>query len=201
MHFVHANAAGSQYAVLGIFIQSKPTTNSSRNHGKKRNTKRQATSTDTDTLFEWETYLETTEDLNRTNATTTMSLQLAALFGDNLAMYYRYSGSLTVPPCTENVIWTVFEKPIVFSDDELVGFRKYLYRETLREPQPLYGRPVYRNYLNVTTLNISDYLCCGDNFMPNSSIQSSTSSTYANSNVMTNIVYSVILLFIFLFQM
>ena len=141
--------------------------------------------------------------MNRTNATTILSLQLTALFGDNLAAFYRYAGSLTVPPCTENVIWTVFEKPVIFSDDELKGFRKYLYRETLREPQPLYGRTVYRNYLNATRVNISDYSCCADNSTPNSNTQSSTASIYKNSILVTNVqlfIYSVLLVFISFFH-
>ncbi|XP_062448405.1 carbonic anhydrase 4 isoform X2 [Rhea pennata] len=34
---------------------------------------------------------------------------------EDLAKYYRYTGSLTTPDCHEDVIWTVFEKPVALS--------------------------------------------------------------------------------------
>lgn len=35
---------------------------------------------------------------------------------------YRYEGSLTTPPCSEIVAWTVFEKPLFASADQLAVF-------------------------------------------------------------------------------
>ena len=37
----------------------------------------------------------------------------------NLNGYYRYSGSLTTPPCSENVIWTIFEQKIDISASQV----------------------------------------------------------------------------------
>ena len=36
--------------------------------------------------------------------------------------YYRYNGSLTTPPCSENVLWTVMAEPIQFSDMQIKAF-------------------------------------------------------------------------------
>ena len=36
--------------------------------------------------------------------------------------YYRYMGSLTTPPCSEGLIWTVFRSPIQASPEQIRQF-------------------------------------------------------------------------------
>jgi carbonic anhydrase len=55
--------------------------------------------------------------------------------------YYNYQGSLTTPPCSENVTWFVLKHPITVSAAEIEQFSK-LYRHDARPTQPLYGRVV-----------------------------------------------------------
>ncbi|KAF4356337.1 hypothetical protein G4B88_001212 [Cannabis sativa] len=50
--------------------------------------------------------------------------------------YYRYIGSLTIPPCTEGVIWTIFRKVRTVSREQ--GFEV-----NARPTQQLNGRPVW----------------------------------------------------------
>lgn len=38
---------------------------------------------------------------------------------ENLSYFYRYQGSLTTPPCSESVIWTIFHSPIVLSHTQV----------------------------------------------------------------------------------
>lgn len=40
---------------------------------------------------------------------------LNQLLPNNTRDFYRYSGSLTTPPCYNSVIWTVFKHPITIS--------------------------------------------------------------------------------------
>ena len=40
---------------------------------------------------------------------------------DGLVKYYRYQGSLTTPPCTENVYWTVSAVPIPVHPDQVTN--------------------------------------------------------------------------------
>uniref|UniRef100_A0A8B9S8V0 Carbonic anhydrase 4 n=1 Tax=Apteryx owenii TaxID=8824 RepID=A0A8B9S8V0_APTOW len=47
--------------------------------------------------------------------TVVQDLNFPDFYKYDLAKYYRYTGSLTTPDCHEDVIWTVFEKPVELS--------------------------------------------------------------------------------------
>jgi carbonic anhydrase len=54
---------------------------------------------------------------------------------------YRYDGSLTTPPCTEDVSWIVMREPIELSRDQILAFT-HRYFGVNRPVQPLNGRTV-----------------------------------------------------------
>jgi carbonic anhydrase len=72
-------------------------------------------------------------------ATTTVSL--GAFFAGNHS-YYNYTGSLTVPPCTEGLTWVVLTKPQHISAAQLQYFKEHVIPYNTRTPQPLDGRVV-----------------------------------------------------------
>ncbi|HEU0221742.1 MAG TPA: carbonic anhydrase family protein [Paracoccaceae bacterium] len=54
---------------------------------------------------------------------------------------YRYQGSLTTPPCSENVVWTVLRQPVEVGAADIAAFRALF---------PMNARPLqnrYRRYL------------------------------------------------------
>jgi len=55
--------------------------------------------------------------------------------------YYTFPGSLTTPPCSENVTWFVLKNPVTVSESEIEQFSR-LYRNDARPTQPLYDRVV-----------------------------------------------------------
>jgi carbonic anhydrase len=55
--------------------------------------------------------------------------------------YYLYMGSLTAPPCTEQVRWFVLKTPLEVSATQIRAFAK-LYPHNVRPLQPLDGRVV-----------------------------------------------------------
>ncbi len=58
--------------------------------------------------------------------------------------YWTYTGSLTVPPCTEGVRWFVFEQPISISLSQLRTFTG-LFRLNSRPLQDAHGRRIEAN--------------------------------------------------------
>lgn len=56
--------------------------------------------------------------------------------------YYRFSGSLTTPPCTEGLRWLVMKNSITLSPEQLANFQRALQHSNNRPVQPLNGRIV-----------------------------------------------------------
>jgi len=70
-----------------------------------------------------------------------------------LVEYFFYQGSLTTPPCTENVLWHVFSNTIQISQRDLDAFRDLKkadgksFSDNNRPVLPLNGRKVLRNVI------------------------------------------------------
>uniref|UniRef100_A0A8D2QCG3 Carbonic anhydrase 6 n=1 Tax=Zonotrichia albicollis TaxID=44394 RepID=A0A8D2QCG3_ZONAL len=87
------------------------------------------------------------------HSTTLSSLDIQAMLPENLSHFYRYQGSLTTPPCSESVIWTIFHSPIVLShtqvqllENTLLDWHNHTLRNDYRHAQPLRGRVVEASF-------------------------------------------------------
>ena len=136
LHVVHQNTATQQLAVLGILIQT-------HQHNASE------TPSSADKL--WKEYFATASELTEVNDTATIELDLGALIKGHLGHFWRYQGSLTTPPCTEGVVWSVFTTPIDFEDDYIQSLRTNVLNTNFRVLQPRNGRVVYRNFLRATS--------------------------------------------------
>ena len=56
--------------------------------------------------------------------------------------YYRFSGSLTTPPCSEGVRWLVMKQPVEVSQAQIDAFKAVMHHPNNRPVQPLNGRVV-----------------------------------------------------------
>ncbi|XP_036594492.1 carbonic anhydrase 9 isoform X2 [Trichosurus vulpecula] len=80
-------------------------------------------------------------------------LDVSALLPQNLHRYFRYKGSLTTPPCSQGVIWTVFNQTVFLSAEQLqilsgslrgpMGSRL---QRNFRLTQPLNGRMIEASF-------------------------------------------------------
>lgn len=86
--------------------------------------------------------------------TTATPFKLRHMLPMQLTDYYRYMGSLTTPPCSETVKWTVFRDLLYMSEEQLQMLRSVYYDtpktlqmvDNWRPPQPLNGRKVYISF-------------------------------------------------------
>ncbi|XP_034751835.1 carbonic anhydrase 15 isoform X2 [Etheostoma cragini] len=73
----------------------------------------------------------------------------------NMSQYYRYYGSLTTPPCSQAVVWTLYEVPIYISWSQLAQFTSQIFsteedaeqvtplQNNFRHIHPTFSRTVY----------------------------------------------------------
>ena len=116
-HFVHQSKEGD-YTVLAIFgIEGK----------------------ESEAVESMESYLPLA---NGEEKVIDKSLDLTSIFPENKD-YYFYRGSLTTPPCTENVNWIIFKNPIVVSLEEVIKLRDNMPLRNYRNEQPLNDRLVH----------------------------------------------------------
>ncbi|MYB77109.1 MAG: carbonic anhydrase family protein [Chloroflexi bacterium] len=70
-----------------------------------------------------------------------VTINAADLLPADLA-YYSYMGSLTTPPCSEDVRWFVLSSPVEVSPEQIDRFAA-LYPDNARPTQPLNGRTLF----------------------------------------------------------
>ena len=58
--------------------------------------------------------------------------------------YYTYKGSLTTPPCSQNITWFIFKHPITISVEQVKQIQKLMPHDNYRGEQPLNNRKVYQ---------------------------------------------------------
>lgn len=118
MHLVHSNSKG-KIAVIGIMaIEGKSS--------------------------EPFTFLETYLPIK-----TGETKAIDAFFDLNLNLpkdksYYTYSGSLTTPPCSEDVSWFILKSPITVSLEQVKQLQALMPINNYRNEQPLNGRVVHQ---------------------------------------------------------
>ena len=94
---------------------------------------------------EWRKYADAASELTNINDTIQCMFNLHDLMQVNERKFFRYIGSLTTPPCTEGVIWTVFTESIKINEESLTELRQNIMKKVYRPVQPINNRMIFRN--------------------------------------------------------
>jgi len=125
MHLAHSHSNGaiSDTAVLGFFFEEGP---------------------ESELLAE---LIDASSQVkNPSNSTTIPLLKLQTLINQSFEFWY-YEGSLTTPPCTENVKWFISQTILTASNDQISTIAELMGRNH-RPPQPMYHRELTSYRLN-----------------------------------------------------
>jgi carbonic anhydrase len=116
VHLVHADAEG-KLAVVAVMLQKGE-----------------------DNPLVHRLWMNLPKEKEKEESPDTVQIDVAALLPADHS-YYTYPGSLTTPPCSEDVTWVVLKQPVTVSTEEIEQFSK-LYPHNVRPTQPLHDRVV-----------------------------------------------------------
>jgi carbonic anhydrase len=94
---------------------------------------------------EWKKYADAASQLIHMNDIIQCMFNLSRLMQVNDKRFFRYTGSLTTPPCTEGVIWTIFTSKIAIKEESLDELRQNIMKKVYRPIQPINNRKIFRN--------------------------------------------------------
>jgi carbonic anhydrase len=80
------------------------------------------------------------KEKGKENVVAAVTISALELLPQNKA-YYTFAGSLTTPPCSEDVTWYVLKTPVQISADAIARFARY-YPMNARPVQPVNGRDI-----------------------------------------------------------
>jgi carbonic anhydrase len=118
LHFVHSNAKG-ELAVVGVFLRK----------GKENKALK--------AVFDNAPSDVGTDAKPVAGAKVDLKAILPSQTG-----YFTYGGSLTVPPCSEGVVWYVLKTPVEVSEAQIAKFHDVIHGDTNRPMQPIGDRTV-----------------------------------------------------------
>lgn len=81
------------------------------------------------------------KDIDKEHIVSKVKISASQLLPNNTRAYYTYAGSLTTPPCSENVDWIILKTPIEVTKAEVDKFVS-IFKMDARPIQPLHGRIV-----------------------------------------------------------
>ena len=115
LHLVHKNK-NNEIAVVGVFMKKGATNNLIQ------------------TIWD-----NSPTEIDKENVVSGISVNASVLLPKNRSYYHNY-GSLTTPPCTEGVNWSVMKTPIEVSEAQIEKFRTVMGVENNRPVQTLNKR-------------------------------------------------------------
>ncbi|CAF3375701.1 unnamed protein product [Rotaria sp. Silwood2] len=125
-HFVFKNFANQEIAVFAFFLNVSGRFD--------------------DENTEWKKYADATCLLKNSGDTYDCIFNLSHLMQIENKKFFRYMGSLTAPPCTEGIIWSVFFNIVPIAEHSLNLLRNNVIRTAFRPVQSINDRIIYRNF-------------------------------------------------------